>query len=305
MSGSKTQTQTQSATSEPWEAAQPVLERALWDAENLYERGIGFKPYTGSTVVPYANQTIKGANAIENIATATQPAFDQNFVNTATMLGQGGLTDLQRQAVDYLQPMARGDMLTQNNPFTDAVVNRAADRMGSQISLLASGMGRTGSGAHQGVLAREVGDMASKAYMQDYDKERGYMQDAIGSLFNAGQQQFSNTMQGAKSLTDAYNAMLTPATSLMDVGSLYEDLNTRLMNDQLRIFNETQRAPLAAVEWLNAIGTGAGALGGTQYGDRVAQGPSRLGAGLGGALGGATLFGLPGAILGGLGGALL
>lgn len=302
--GSKTETQTQTTNNTPWKAAQPALKTALGDAESLYKAGVGFQPYTGSTVVPYANQTMAGMGQIESTASAAQPAFAQNFANMAGTLGQGGLTDLQRESVDLLKPIAHGETLVRNNPFTDAVVDRSAERMASQIAMLAGGMGRSGSGAHQGVLAREVGDMANRAYMQDYNRERGFQQDAIGSMFNAGQQQFRNQMEGSRGLSDAYQASLSPAFSMMDVGGRYEDLQTRLMNDQLRIFNETQRAPLAGVEWLNAIGSGAGTLGGSQTGTTTAQGPSRIMSGLGGALSGGTMFGWPGAILGGLGGAL-
>lgn len=303
--GSKNQTSTTTTNNTPWSAAQPALKTALGGAEDIYKAGIGFTPYTGSTVAPYANQTMTGMNAIEGAAGASAPAFAQNFANTANMVGQGGLNDLQNFAVDKLKPMASGDMLVSNNPFTDAVVNRAADRMGSQINLMASGMGRTGSGAHQGVLAREIGDMSSNAYMQDYNRERGYQQDAIGSLFNAGQQQFRNQLDGSSGLSDAYKAMLSPAYSMMDVGGQYEDLQTRLMNDQMRIFNETQKAPLQAVEWLNAIGSGAGSLGGTNTGTQTIPGPSRIGSGIGGALAGYGTLGPLGALLGGLGGAFL
>lgn len=302
--GSKNQTTTTTQNNTPWSAAQPALKTGLKDAEALYKAGVGFQPYTGSTVVPFANQTMSGMNAIEGAAGASAPAFAQNFANTASAVNQGGLNALQNEALGHLRPMAAGDMLTKNNPFTDSVVDRAAERMGTAIALQAGGMGRTGSGAHQGVLAREIGDMASNAYMQDYNRERGFQQDAIGSIFNAGQQQFRNQLDGSRGLTDAYNAMLNPAMSMMDVGGQYEDLQTRLANDQLRIFNETQRSPWAAIEQLNAIASGAGTLGGSTTGTQTIPGPSRIQSGLGGALAGGTMFGLPGALLGGLGGAL-
>jgi len=49
----------------------------------------------------------------------------------------------------------------------------------------------------------------------------------------------------------------------MKVGSMYEDLAARTLQDQNRIYDQTRQAPLAAVEWLNAIAGGAGSLGGS------------------------------------------
>jgi len=53
----------------------------------------------------------------------------------------------------------------------------------------------------------------------------------------------------------------------MKVGSMYEDLAARTLQDQNRIYDQTRQAPLAAVEWLNAIGRGAGSLGATSTND--------------------------------------
>ena len=92
----------------------------------------------------------------------------------------------------------------------------------------------------------------------------------------------------------------------MQVGALNEDLNTRQMNDDYRQFSEGQNQDRQAIEWLNAINSGAGSLGST--GSSTATGPatSSLSSGLGGAMGGATMgsaFGPWGtAIGGGLGG---
>jgi hypothetical protein len=298
MAGSKTQTST--ATSEPWKEAQPALKTAVGDATKLYKSGVGFQPYTGSTVVPYAQQTMQGMNAMQGAAEGAQGAFNQNFQNVGQAVGQGGLNELQRQSVAQLQPFANGSMLN-GNPYLDQMISRGAQDIGSQTNLLAGQAGRYGSGAHTGVLAREIGDMANTMRYNDFNTQQGRQMDAIGSIFNAGQQQYNNQMQGTGALMDAYGGMMAPGQTMQGIGANYEDLATRTMNDQLRIFNETQNAPWAALERLNAVASGAGTLGNTQQ--TTAQGPSRLSSGLGGALGGGTLFGPLGAIGGGLLGA--
>jgi hypothetical protein len=84
-------------------------------------------------------------------------------------------------------------------------------------------------------------------------------------------------------MNPAYASMKAPAEDLMGVGSMYEDLMGRTMNDQLRITNEKQNAPLANIQALLAAASGAGSYG-KQTG--TAQGPSNtmsnvLGGGLG------------------------
>lgn len=299
MAGSKTQTST--ASSEPWKEAQPALKTAIGDATNLYKSGVGFQPYTGSTVVPYAQQSMQGMNAMQGAAEGAQGAFNQNFQNVGNAVGQGGLNQLQQQSIDRLQPFANGDMLN-GNPHLDRMITRGAEDIGSQTNLLAGSAGRYGSGAHTGVLAREIGDMANTMRYNDFNTQQGRQMDAIGSIFNAGQQQFGNQMQGTNALMNAYGGMMAPGETMQGVGANYEDLATRTMNDQLRIFNETQNAPWAALERLNAVASGAGQLGNSTQ--TQAQGPSRLTSGLGGALGGAALgLGPIGALGGGLLGA--
>jgi hypothetical protein len=79
---------------------------------------------------------------------------------------------------------------------------------------------------------------------------------------------------------------------------MYEDLAGRTMADQLRIFEETQNAPREAVEWLSAIGSGAGRLGGQTR--SVQPGTNPFVEALGYGLGGNNLLGNPlGSLFGG------
>jgi len=75
------------------------------------------------------------------------------------------------------------------------------------------------------------------------------------------------------------------------------------LNDDYRQFSEGQNQDRQAIEWLNAINSGAGSLGST--GSSTATGPatSSLSSGLGGALGGATMLGKPFGATGGMIGA--
>jgi hypothetical protein len=346
MGGNKTQTQT--TNSAPWGAAQPALQLGLNDAQSVYKSGIGSQPFMGSTVVPNARQTQLGLDQMESKATnAAQPAFQNMWDQVRANVSNGGLNSLQRGAIDQLKPIANQkpveglgqlndvqrrayDLLNPiaggsgmaGNPYLDQIIDKTGRGMQDAINLQASGMGRTASGANQGVLAREIGDMSSGLRYQDFNTQQGRMDqairdifgignqansqyeadmgrkmDATGSLFNAGQQQQDNINNNASALGNAYQSYLSPERSLMEIGGNYEDLFGRQLNDQLRIHQAQQDQPWNQIGRLNAIASGAGSMGSS--GTTTAQGPSRLSAGLGGALGGYSMFGPLGALGGG------
>lgn len=302
MAGGGNKQQTTSTSSEPWKAAQPAMKLGLEDATKLYKSGVGSQPYTGSTVVPFAKQTTQAMNDMAKNASSWQGELRNNFSNVWGNASNGGLNELQMGSVDKLKAMADGSMMN-GNPYIDQVIGNTSDDIGKSSNLMASAAGRYGSGGHQGVIADAVGDVSSRMRMQNYDTERGYMQDAIGSLFNAGQQQQNNINANTGALSSAYDLAMKPGQTLMDIGGMYEDLQGRQMNDQMRLFNEKQNQGWNQIGRLNAIASGAGQMGNT--GQTTAQGPNRMGAGLGGALSGYAMGGPMGAALGGLGGYFL
>jgi hypothetical protein len=270
MSTSKTQTTSQ--TSEPWGAAQPHLGSTLAGAADLYGRGVGGGVFKGSTVVPYSRQTTHAQDLDEELAySLVSPT--KSYLGEATNLAMdGGLNTLQQGAIDRLTPMADGKMLT-GNPYAEDIIKLNARDMGDAINLSSSGAGRYGSGAHQELLAQNIGDMASKARFDNFNTERGYQQDAIGSLFNAGQQQRDNIGTAGSVLSNAMEMRNMPSNLLRGVGAEMEDLYGRNINDRLRIFDAEQNAPWEQLGRYNAIATGAGQMGGTTQG--TAQMPGR------------------------------
>jgi len=105
-----------------------------------------------------------------------------------------------------------------------------------------------------------------------------------------GQQGTQNQFGAVQALPAAWKAQFAPAESLMGVGSMYEDVYGRTMQDNMRIVDETQQSPLKAVQWLNAIGSGAGSLGGTSTSVAESPGTNPLLQALGIGIGTASLF---------------
>lgn len=250
--------QTTTSNSEPWSGAQPALNKALTGAQNLYDAGVGGQVLTGSTVVPYSPNTEFGMNAISNAArsNANGAGLSGQYQD---VIGRGGFNAAQQNALDNTRAVANSSFDINSDPAFQQVFNKTAEG----VNLMASAAGRYGSpGAHQGTLARELGDLGARQY-QNWQARK----DAANqNLFGMGQQGFSN-------LGTAYTGMSAPAQDMMMLGTMDEDLSTRKMNDQLRIFNEQQNLPWEQVSRLNAIASGAGSLGGTTRQTQPGQNP--------------------------------
>ena len=285
MSGGQQKTTTRSESS-PWKEAQPALKTGLEDAQNLYSSGQGFQPYTGSTVVPFSDQTMAGMTDIQNRATSSMGSdiWGKPMGVYGDLLSNQGLSQMQRDVADQWRGTAAG---ADQDPVFQRVRDKTLADAAHYANLGASGRGRYGSGKHADVVARSVGDLSDRMYMG----QLGRMDAARSNLANLGQQGVANQFGAAGQLPSAFESQLAPSRALMGVGSMYEDLAGRTMADNLRIFNETQQAPLRAVEWLNAIGSGAGALGGSGTSTASQPGPNPFmqAAGIGLGLGGLFL----------------
>lgn len=271
--GGSTQTTTQ--TSEPNKAVQPVLDRGYADALKLYSNGGLIKP--AQTVVPYAQQTTAGMNALQTLG---QDNIGGQGVSGQfqSILDNGGFNDPQKTAVQGLTDTATSSFDPWQNPAFRQVLDQSLESSMTGVNTNAASMGRYGSGTHQGVMQREQGDLAARMIGNEYNNWQNRRDTAQQQLFNAGQ-------QGMNNLTGAYEGMQLPIDSMMGVGSMYEDLMGRVMNDQMN----NQNLPYQNLQALLGL-TGAGSGYGTTT--QRAQMPGSTASNvLGGILGGASLLG--------------
>jgi hypothetical protein len=267
MGGKNTTTTTTS--NQPYAAAQPLYNKAMGDALKLYNDGGLVKPNTMSTVVPYAQQTTQGMNALQGLANDN---IGSNGLSGQLqgIINNGGYNADQQTALEGIRNTATGAFDINSDPGFQQVF----DKTQNAVNQNAAGLGRYASGTHEGVMTRELGDLGARQY-QDFQNRKDNAQQ---QLFNAGQ-----TGQG--NMVSAFDAAQAPSNVLMGLGSMNEDLYGRTLNDQLRIANESQNAPLANIQALLAAANGAG---GYSTGTQTAQGPSNtfsnaLGAGIGAA----------------------
>lgn len=269
------------ATSDPYKAAKPLMDKGMGDALNLYNNGGLVKPNTMSTVVPFAQQTTQGMNTLTDLGTANTggQGISGQYQN---ILNNGGYNTEQMDALSGIRDTATSQFDPYSNPAFKQVLQQAQEGSMYGTNAAAQGMGRYGSGTHQGVQQRELGDLTARMVGGEYNNWQNRRDSAQQQLFNAGQ-------TGMGNMGSAYTGMQEAVNPLMQVGAMNEDLMGRTMNDQLRIANESQNSGLANIQALLAA-----AAGGGNYGTQTsqAQGPSNSFSNIaGGLLGGASLLG--------------
>jgi hypothetical protein len=148
-------------SNDPWGPAQPYIINNLKQTQATYDQNqpslqkyAGMQQGTYGRVAPGAEAGIMGAQSLVN-----------------KNLSGGNLA---------------------GNPYLDSVLNRTREDVTNSVNSQFSGAGRYGSGAYQGVLAKQLADSENSARMANYGQERGYQQDAIG--------QGQNLMGGAQGL---------------------------------------------------------------------------------------------------------
>lgn len=218
--GSTTSTQ----KNEPWGPAQPYAKAALSDAAKWYSSPYGRDPYPGSTVVPFS------------------PYTEQALGMSANRAMQGN--EAQKGANDLLSSTMNGDFLN-SNPYLDKTFDMAAGKVRSTLDSQFNKGGTYGSSLHQGAMADNMGDLATKIYGGNYEQER--QRQAQGMLF-------------APQLAEAdYN----DSQRLAQVGQSIEGQAGKNLQDSMNRYNFYQNAPYARLQQLSQLVNPAAGLGGT------------------------------------------
>jgi len=299
--------QTTTSRTEPYAPAEPFLKDILGEAQNIYRSGLGREFFPSSTVVPFAEQTqqalnLQQAQALEQAQnSALQAQAAQTFGQFAGSpmssytgrMGQGmgsSYGQLTPQA-DYLSGIREG--------ITSDVLGSVQSQFG--------GMGRTGTSPQaQQAVARGVTQAYAPIASQLASQERGREMQALESQFgrqfsgsqaDIGRQQagmesaFGRQLQAAGQLPGIQQGLdlrrQQAIASLGGVGSAYENLAQRQLQDQIARFQFGQTAPMQQLQQyaglISPIAGGFPTSVGTQ------PGGSTLATGLGGALSGAAL----------------
>jgi hypothetical protein len=307
-------TEKTTTTNPAWTTVQPYMKDFLKTAQTDFKSGDWFKPYQGSTVVPFDQRTTQALGQIEGIAGQGDPMNQAAMANAQGVIGSGGMSDWQKQALGGTYNVATGatgvnteaqlqGLLASNNDNFNAVLDRQSGALANDIGRGFSNAGRYGSAAMTGAISEQVGDFRAKAASDNYNQQ---MAQQMGLLNQIGQVQGTNIANQvgagqaifnagntAQQLAAGYSA-LSPtlygqqyagADRLASVGSQYEDLATRTMQSNVDKWNATQNQSLNqlnAYGGLLGVGTGAQAgAGGTQTVQKPTDYAALVGAGIG------------------------
>src|SRR6185369_13252148 len=216
MGGKSTSTTTQNSTTQPWSAAQPVLQGILGQLSPMINN-------TGLTTAQAG-----ALNSIEANAANGNPYAPAIGATTSNLLNGGGATneagningyyDQYRQAT---QPLASN---TDYNPYNTPGFKNALDTTVADITNNTNGSfaaaGRDFSGANSMALGRGISQGIAPTIAAQYNQNVQNQQGAAGNLFSAGgtttgllsamnQQDLENRGQGvsaASAANDATNA---------------------------------------------------------------------------------------------------
>ncbi|CAK02198.1 tail fiber domain-containing protein [Bartonella tribocorum] len=168
MSRKKTpQVQTTTQTNAPPAWAADILKQASADAQGLYKKGIGGNVYQGERVAGLSDMTKNALSGLQQAAGLYDNPGVTQWLNAPT------------NSAANLSSMAKGNWIGSNSKFNAALQN-ALNKTSDAINQSMSGAGRYGSGAHTGVLADELGALATNATAQQYNQD-------IHNMMNANQ----------------------------------------------------------------------------------------------------------------------
>ena len=210
---------TTSSTVEPYSKSKPLINKALADALKAYNQGFGSNVYTGSTVIPYAKQTMWGMNNLQDLANANDGSSSNFMKQLQGIMNNGGFSSQQQTAMNRLQGAS-----TKLNDLTGYLRNNGGltqgqsrdlgvmrDATGSVSSLL-DRLGKTGglSGAQNDALKYYQGIAGSKF---DYSPD-------FQSVLDAGLQDAREGVNANASAAGRYGSGIAQGVMAKELGNL-------------------------------------------------------------------------------------
>ena len=219
-------TQTTQNITEPWTIQQPYLTKGFQRAEELFNANVP-QYYSGQTYVPFATESETALQLAKARALQGDPLLQKSQTYASDVLGG-----------KYLDPS--------QNPHLANLFNTMSGKVTSGVGSQFSQAGRYGSGAHTGVLADSLGDLATKVYGDNYARERAVMDQMSAKAPMLGQMDYQDIAQ------------------LQTVGAAREELSQRQLQDAIARWEFEQKKPYEKLrEYQASVGSPYGTSGST------------------------------------------
>lgn len=243
---------------QPYAPAQGALATSISDAGKLYKSGVGANFWTGPTSAPLSLQQQNGLGMQQTAA---------NKMNNWMQGGQQRLDSITGAGPSYsernLGDVASGKFLGGGDPYFEDLLGISSRKAQDAVNLQASGMGRSGSGANYGNVAREIADIQTGARSNQYNQERQNQVQATGMMDDQRNMGFDRSFAAFDRMPAAFGYGQMPGQALRDIGGVYQTQAQNVLDDQIRMFDASQAAPWEQLGRYNAIAQGVGGLGGT------------------------------------------
>ncbi|WP_175869336.1 tail fiber domain-containing protein [Bartonella gabonensis] len=247
MSRKKTpQVQTTTQTNAPPAWAADILKQATADAKDLYNKGIGGNVYEGERVAGLSDMTKNALSGLQQAAGLYNNPTLTQWLNAPT------------NSATNLTGMAKGNWIGNNSKFNMALQN-ALNKTSDAINQSMSGAGRYGSGAHTGVLADELGALATNAAAQQYNQD-------INNMMNANQM-IDRSQHDQVNAANAYYQGQSNVQGNALKGGMLQDINRQnILDAERQKWSEKDNQGWNRLERLLQVGTQAAGNYGTTSG---------------------------------------
>ncbi|MBX4335270.1 tail fiber domain-containing protein [Bartonella raoultii] len=240
------QVQTTTQTNAPPAWAADIFKKASAQAQNLYNKGIGGNIYQGQRIADLSDRT---KNALTGLGKAAEqynnPTLTQWF-NAPT------------KSAMNLSEMAKGDWIGNNSKFNAALQN-ALSKTSDAINQSMAGAGRYGSGAHTGVLADELGALATNAAAQQYNQD-------INNMMNANQMIDRSLRDQVNAANNYYQGQSNAQSNALKGGMIQDAHRQDVLDAERQKWTEQDNQQWNQLERLLQVGTQAAGNYGTQSG---------------------------------------
>lgn len=235
-------------TSEPPSWAKPLFTTSAKDALDLYNSGKGGNVYQGDRV---ANLSATTTGAVGKLGDAAN-MYNSDAVNKLATGDTSSATNLAN--------MANGSMIGNNTAFNEALQNTLSNTANT-INSSMSGAGRYGSGAHSGVMANQLGQVATNAMANQYNQD-------VSNMMNANNQIDSANMNKLSGLNSLYQGYSNAAGNQLAGGQILDQNAQNKLNAERDKWSETDNQGWTRLGLLQSAAAGAAGNYGTTTGSQ-------------------------------------
>lgn len=273
----------------PWAPAQPYIKNTFQQAQGNYNTGVGYKPTPFNDLfTPYSGQTNSAISGMFGYGQQGDPLVGQSQNALAGIFGSGGGIGTQGQLQNLYNNSG-------NQAFGQALDTQAG-HLTDDINREFSGLGRTGSVAQSGTIADQVGQARNQALASQWNQNVANQSGILGQIGNVEGQNVQNMFNAVSAAPGAWQQGLLPFQAEAQAGSAIDQQRQLAAQARAQRFQSTSQAPVNRLNQYSQLVGGPGQGSQSTY----QAGSSPLGGALGGAALGGSMFGLPGALGGGL-----